>query len=104
MSLLYFLDFYFKRKGDITMAEIKDKVVTVEALSILHEDSKRTYMPTNNPTGSGTMTMDGSANFSGDVNVGSITIGSNVRLVPTGDRIEIIFLEEETMEEIIEEG
>ena len=81
------------------MAEVKDKVVTVESLAILHEDSKNTYMPKADPTGSGTMTMDGDANFSGNVNVGSISIGSNVKLVPTGDRIEIIFLDEETINE-----
>lgn len=76
------------------MAEIKDKIVTVESLAALHEDNKNTYMPKTDPTGSGTMTMDGDANFSGNINVGSITIGSNVKLVPTGDRIEIVFLEE----------
>lgn len=81
------------------MADIKDKVVTVESLSALHEDSKKTYMPMADPTGSGTMTMDGNANFSGNVNVGSITIGSNVKLVPAGDRIEIVFLDDETIEE-----
>lgn len=81
------------------MAEIKDKVVTVESLAALHEDSKNTYMQKSDPIGSGTMTMDGNANFSGNVNVGSISIGSNVKLVPTGDRIEIVFIEEETVEE-----
>ena len=75
------------------MAEIKDKVVTVESLAVLHEDNKNTYMPKTNPTGSGTMTMDGNADFSGNINVGSITIGSNIRLVPVKDRIEIVFLE-----------
>ena len=80
------------------MAEVKDKVVTVESLSILHEDNKNTYMPKADPTGSGIMTMDGNANFSGNVNVGSISIGSSVKLVPTGDRIEIVF-EEETIAE-----
>lgn len=76
------------------MAEIKDKVVTVESLKVLHEDNKNNYMSKADPIGSGTMTMDGNANFSGNINVGSITIGSNVKLVPTGDRIEIVFLEE----------
>ena len=80
------------------MVETKDKVVTVESLKILHDDSKNTYMPKSDPTGSGTMTMDGNANFSGNLNAGSISIGSKVRLVHTGDRIEIVF-EEETIEE-----
>lgn len=81
------------------MAEVKDKVVTVESLVALHEDSKKTYMPMTDPTGIGTMTMNGNANFSGNINVGSITIGSNVKLVPARDRIEIVFLEEEIIEE-----
>ena len=81
------------------MAEIKDKVVTVESLAVLHENSEKTYMPMSNPTGNGTMTMDGNADFSGNINVGSLTIGSNVRLVPTGDRLEIVFIDEETTEE-----
>lgn len=80
------------------MAEIKNKVVTVESLAVLHEDNKNNYMPKSNPIGSGTMTMDGNADFSGNINVGSITIGSSVKLVPTADRIEIIFLGEETKE------
>jgi len=74
------------------MAEVKDKVVTVESLATLHKDNKNTYMVKSDPVASGTMTMDGNANFSGNVNVGSISIGSNVKLVPTEDRIEIVFL------------
>lgn len=76
------------------MAEIKDKVVTVESLAALHENNKNTYMPKTDPTCSGTMTMDGDADFSGNVNVGSFTIGSNVKLVPTGNALEIVFLNE----------
>lgn len=78
------------------MAEVKNKVVTVESLSTLHEHNKNTYMPMVNPNGSGTMIMNGNASFSGDVNVGSLMIGSNVMLVPTEDSIEIRFLDEET--------
>lgn len=81
------------------MAEIKDKIVTVESLSALHEDNKKSYMAKSNPVGSGTMTMDGGANFTGNVDVGSITIGSSVKLVPAGDRIEIVFINEEVTEE-----
>ncbi len=80
------------------MAEIKDKVVTVESLAALHQDSKNSYMQKSDPIGSGTMTMDGNANFSGNVNVGSISIGSNIKLVPTSDRIEIIFMDETSEE------
>lgn len=81
------------------MAEIKNKVVTVESLSTLHEHNKNTYMPMADPTGSGTMTMNGDGNFSGNMNVGSLMIGSNVKLVPNGDSLEIVFLNEETVEE-----
>lgn len=79
------------------MAGIKDKVVTVEALSALHEHNKNAYLQNVNPIGSGTMTMDGDANISGDVVVGSLMIGSNVKLVPTGNSLEIVFLDEETI-------
>lgn len=75
------------------MAEIKDKVVTVEALSTLHEHNTKAYMLMSNPVGSGSMTMDGDALFSGDVNIGSLTIGSKVKLVPTEDGIDIVFIE-----------
>ena len=75
------------------MAEVKDKVVTVESLATLHEHNKNTYMPMVDPTGSGTMT------FKGDMIVNSLMIGSNIRLVPTNDGIEIVFLDEETLEE-----
>ena len=72
--------------------EIKDKVVTVESLSTLHEHNKNTYMPMADPIGSGTMTMNGDGNFSGNINVNSITINSSVKLVPNADGIEIVFL------------
>lgn len=82
------------------MAEIKDKVVTVESLSILHEHNKETYMPMVDPVGSGMMTINGDGTFSGDLNVNSITINSNVKLIPNADGIEIVFLNQgETIEE-----
>lgn len=74
------------------MAEVKDKLVTVESLATLHADNKNTYMSKTDPTGSGTMTMDGTADFSGNVNVGSFMIGSKVKLVPTENSLEIVFL------------
>lgn len=85
------------------MAEIKDKVVTVESLSTLHEHNTKTYMSMSNPVGSGSMNMDGNALFSGNVDIGSLTIGSKVKLVPTEDGIDIVFLEpEEESSDIIE--
>lgn len=81
------------------MAEVKDKVVTVESLATVHEYNKNTYMSMANPSGSGTMTITGDGNFSGNLNVSSITIGTKIQLVPVDDRIEIVFLEEETANE-----
>lgn len=81
------------------MAEIKDKVVTVESLSVLHEHNKNSYMAQVNPTCSGTMTMDGTANFSGNIAVPSLMIGTNAKLVATEDSIEIVFLNEEAAAE-----
>ena len=81
------------------MADVKNKVVTVESLSALHEHNKENFMNKVDPIGSGTMTMNGSADFSGNVNVGSFMIGSKVKLVPTENALEIVFLDEETIEE-----
>lgn len=69
------------------MAGIKDKVVTVESLGVLHERNEDTYATKVNPTFSGEMTMNGDANFSN-----GIMIGSNVKLVPTENSLEIVFL------------
>ena len=76
------------------MAEVKDKVVTVESLSTLHEHNKKSYMSATDPVGNGDMTINGNASFAG-----SILIGNNVRLVSTGEGLSIIFLDEETTEE-----
>lgn len=74
------------------MAEIKDKVVTVESLSMLHEDNKKSYAAKNNPVVSGTMTVNGDTNISGAMNAGSLLIGSKIKLVPTENALEIVFL------------
>lgn len=57
------------------MAEVKDKVVTVESLAAVNTHNQETYMTKSDPTGSGTMTMTGDANFSGDITASSLTIG-----------------------------
>lgn len=57
------------------MAEVKNKIVTVESLAAVHTHNKDTYMTKDDPTGTGVMTMTGDGNFSGVVDVGSLQIG-----------------------------
>lgn len=57
------------------MAEVKNKVVTVESLAAVHTHGQDTYMTKSDPTGVGTMTMTGDGSFSGIVNAGSLQIG-----------------------------
>ena len=75
------------------MAEVKNKVVTVESLAAVNTHNQNTYMTKTNPTGSGTMTIDGDGSFSGNLNVNTIFMGSNIKLVAAEDRLEIVFLE-----------
>ena len=67
------------------MAEVKDKVVTVESLAALHEHNMDSYMTQTDPTGNGVMTID------------SIKMG-NVLLQPTTSSLNIVFLTEESTE------
>jgi hypothetical protein len=60
------------------MAEVKDKVVTVESLAAVNTHNQSTYMTKTDPTGSGTMTITGDANFSGDITASSLAIGKAV--------------------------
>ena len=64
------------------MAEVKDKIVTVESLAAVKNaidtDNQETYMTKTDPTGSGTMTMVGDGSFSGDVTTSSLTLGKSV--------------------------
>lgn len=60
------------------MAEIKDKVVTVEALAAVHTHNQGAYMAKSNPTGNGTLSMTGDGNFTGTVEANSITMGNAV--------------------------
>lgn len=58
------------------MAEVKNKIVTVESLAAVNTHNQETYMTKSDPVGVGTMTMTGGANFSGVVNAGSLKIGN----------------------------
>lgn len=58
------------------MAEVKNKIVTVESLAAVNTHNQNTYMTKSNPAGSGTLTMSGDGSFTGDVTVGSLTIGN----------------------------
>lgn len=60
------------------MAETKDKVVTVESLAAVHMHNQDTYMVKTNPNGSGTFSMSGNGNFTGDVTTNSVTLGNAV--------------------------
>lgn len=60
------------------MAEVKDKIVTVESLAALHTHNQNTYMTKSDPTGSGTFTMTGDGDFSGDVSANSVMVGNAI--------------------------
>lgn len=74
------------------MAEVKNKVVTVESLAAVHTHNQDTYMTKSDPTGVGTMTMTGNGNFSGVVNVGSLKIGNATLEYDSSDGVlKIVF-------------
>lgn len=58
------------------MAEVKNKVVTVESLATVNTHNKNTYMTKVDPTGSGTLSMTGDGDFSGSVNMSELIIGN----------------------------
>ena len=60
------------------MAEVKDKVITVESLAAVNTYNQSTYMTKIDPVGSGTMTMTGDGNFTGDLTTASLTLGNAV--------------------------
>ena len=60
------------------MAEIKDKIITAESLAAVHTYNKNNYMKLNNPDGNGTFSMNGDANFTGNIDTTSISIGNAV--------------------------
>lgn len=57
------------------MAEVKNKVVTVESLAAVNTHNQETYMTKSDPIGVGTLTMTGDGNFSGEIAANSLTIG-----------------------------
>lgn len=74
------------------MAEVKNKVVTVESLAAVNTHNKDTYMTKDDPTGTGTMTMTGGGNFSGIVSVGSLKIGGATLEYDSSDGVlKIVF-------------
>ena len=74
------------------MAEVKDKVVTVESLAAVNTHNQDTYMTKSDPAGVGTMTMTGDGNFSGVVNVGSLKIGDATLEYDSSDGVlKIVF-------------
>ena len=60
------------------MADVKNKIVTVESLAAVHAHNKNTYITQVDPTGSGTLTMTGDGDFSGDVSANSLMVGNAV--------------------------
>lgn len=76
------------------MAEIKDKVITVESLAAVHAHNQETYMTKSDPTGVGTLTMTGDGDFSGSVDVGSLKIGDATLQYDSSDGVlKIVFSE-----------
>lgn len=57
------------------MAEIKDKLITLESLSTLHEYDKETYMTKHNPTGTGVLSISRKADTT--IGLSSTTLGFN---------------------------
>lgn len=75
------------------MAEVKNKVVTVESLAAVNTHNKNTYMAKSNPSGNGTLSMSGDGSFTGGLTVNSLTIGKAVLNYNTAeDALKISFL------------
>jgi hypothetical protein len=60
------------------MAEVKNKVVTVESLAAVNTHNQNTYITKTDPTGTGTFTMTGDGNFSGDITTASLMLGKSI--------------------------
>lgn len=60
------------------MAEVKDKVVTVESLAAVNTHNQNTYITKVDPAGSGTLAMTGDGAFTGDVAANTMTLGNAI--------------------------
>lgn len=69
------------------MAEVKDKVVTVESLAAVNTHNQNTYMTKDDPTGTGTLTMTGDGKFSGIVEGDSLKLGNALLEYDTTDGV-----------------
>lgn len=58
------------------MAEVKNKLVTVESLAAVNTHNQNTYITKSDPAGSGTLTMTGDGNFTGEVTANSVAVGN----------------------------
>lgn len=77
------------------MAEVKNKVVTVESLAAVHTHVQDTYITKSDPTGNGTLTMTGDGNFTGEVTANSLTLGNSVLSYDTTEKaLKISFITE----------
>ena len=77
------------------MAEVKNKLVTVESLAAVNTYNQETYMTKSNPTGTGTLTMTGDGSFTGEVTVNSLMLGNSVLTYDTAEKaLKISFITE----------
>mgnify|MGYP003304466722 CR=1 FL=1 len=77
------------------MAEVKNKVVTVESLAAVNTHNQETYMTKSNPTGSGTLSISGDGDFTGEITANSLTIGKAVLNYDTTENaLKISFITE----------
>lgn len=85
------------------MAEIKDKIVTVESLAAVHAYNQGAYMTQTNPSGNGTFSMNGNGNFSGNINVDTLIMGNTILRYDSAEgALKVSFVANE-IEEIVEE-
>ena len=77
------------------MAEIKDKVVTVDSLAAVHDYNQKTFMPMVNPEAMGDLSVhDGDGWFSGDVYVGGDNKDNGTKLVKSPNVLSIEYGDE----------